>query len=252
MRLPTVLVIQQDPTDPPGPLLEWLSEAGVLTRVVRADRGEAVPTRPVGESGLVLLGGAPSVAAGEDAAWPAGLRELLRHVASAQLPTFAICLGAQQLVAALGGRVGRNADGAEIGPALVAKRDAAAADPLFGAVPFTPDVMQWHHDEITLLPPGAVLLASSPRHAVQAYRVGERVWGVQFHVETTPEVVRQWVEEDAEELDRLGIAPQRLLDGLEAAHEAIELVWRPVLGRFAGVVRGHDHQHRSDRPTWAR
>ena len=75
--------------------------------------------------------------------------------------------------------------------ALVAKRDAADADPVFGPLPLSPDVIQWHHDEITELPPGATLLASSPRYAHQAFRVGRHVYGLQFHIETTPEIVRE-------------------------------------------------------------
>ena len=74
-------------------------------------------------------------------------------------------------------RSSRPTTGPEFGPALVAKRDVSAGDPLFGPVPFTPDVLQWHWDEITELPAGATLLASSSRYANQAFRVGEDARG---------------------------------------------------------------------------
>ena len=69
------------------------------------------------------------------------------------------------------------------GPALVGRRDAADGDPLFKWVPLLPDVLQWHRDEITELPLGAVLLAASTRYPHQAFRLGDRAWGLQFHIE---------------------------------------------------------------------
>ena len=60
-----------------------------------------------------------------------------------------------------------------------------------------PDVIQWHFDAITALPPGAVQLASAPACDIQAFRLGRLAWGLQFHIETTPEVFGWWADEDA-------------------------------------------------------
>ena len=57
-------------------------------------------------------------------------------------------------------------------------------------------MLQFHHDEISELPTGATLLASSPMYANQAFRVGRHVYGLQFHIETTPEIVHEWAERD--------------------------------------------------------
>ena len=62
----------------------------------------------------------------------------------------------------------------------------------------TPDVLQWHFDAITALPPGAVTVASSPGCDVQAFRLGRLAWGIQFHIETTPAIVRSWATTDAD------------------------------------------------------
>ena len=105
-------------------------------------------------------------------------------------------------------------------------------------MPFTPDVLQWHWDEITALPAGATLLSSS-RYANQAFRVGETAWGLQFHIETTPEMVRDWAEADR---DRLAAEPGTVdaaLARCEAVHADLEEVWQPFAGRFAEVVRAH-------------
>src|SRR3712207_8806018 len=76
------------------------------------------------------------------------------------------------------------------------------ADPLFRPLPLSPDVIQFHHDEIAELPRGATLLASNPAYAHQAFRVGRHVYGLQFHIETTPEMVAQWAEQDTVGVDR--------------------------------------------------
>ena len=106
--------------------------------------------------------------------------------------------------------------------------------------------MHWHWDEITELPAGATLLASSTRYPHQAFRVGERAWGLQFHVETTPELVRQWAAEDAGPLAEIGYDVEAALEGwdLEARHADLEEVWEPFARRFAEVVREREHARR--------
>jgi GMP synthase-like glutamine amidotransferase len=129
------------------------------------------------------------------------------------------------------------AEGPEIGAALVAKRDAADADPVFGPLPLSPDVVQWHHDEIAQLPDGALLLASSPAYAHQAFRVGRHVYGLQFHVETTPDVVRAWAASDP---DGVAAGPHdaaTVVARAEAVHADIAEAWQPFAGRFADLVR---------------
>ena len=141
-----------------------------------------------------------------------------------------ICLGGQLLAAATGGSVRRGADGPEIGAYLTAKRDAAENDPLFGPVPMTPDVMHYHYDVVDRLPPGATLLLSSTGYPHQAFRVGAAAWGLQFHIETTAALVREWAE-----AERLAPTP-RLGVVLDEAEDAMREVWQPFIARFVGLA----------------
>jgi GMP synthase (glutamine-hydrolysing) len=141
-----------------------------------------------------------------------------------------------------GGRVREAIDGPEVGALLVAKRDAADKDPVFGPLPLSPDVIQFHHDEIAELPTGATLLASNPFYANQAFRVGRHVYGMQFHIETTPEIVHEWAERDvvgvaASPHDRETIC---LLS--DAAHPDVAEAWAPFAARFADLVRARARQ----------
>jgi GMP synthase-like glutamine amidotransferase len=197
----TALVIENDPTDDLRRLGEWLTGAGLPLQVVRPHAGDPLPENLDGYAAFVVLGGDQSAYAGPDgtpgAPWFPALEGLLRKAVRHRVPTLGVCLGAQLLATAHGGLVERSTSGPEIGPALVGKRDAADTDPLFKRVPLMPDVLQWHVDEITELPYGAVLLAASSRYPNQAFRMGDRAWGLQFHIEGDADMFGEWAHTDA-------------------------------------------------------
>ena len=238
-----LLVVVPHETDPLGRLGDWLRDAGAELDERHQGLGEPLPKTLDGYDGLVVLGG-PQSALDDDAASPelVPVRDLLRQALAADLPTLAICLGAQLLAQVGGGRVRPGIDGPEVGATLVAKRDAADADPVFGPLPLSPDVIQFHHDEISELPPGSTLLASNPYYANQAFRVGRHVYGLQFHIETTPEIVHEWAERDvvgvaASPYDRETIC---LLS--DEAHPHVAEAWAPFAARFAELVRARARQ----------
>lgn len=243
VRLPTALVVQNDPDSPPARLGDWLVEAGLEQYAVTPYDGSLLPDKLDGYAAFVTVGDGMSAPDGAAADWHLALKALLRQAVSAGLPTLAVCQGAQLLAEALGGRIAPGESGPEIGPALVAKRDVASADPLFGLVPFTPDVVQWHQLGIIALPPGAVLLASSPKYPNQAFRVGTAAYGLQFHIETTPDIVRRWADRDTDRLGGFGVERERLLARLEEAHADVEDVWRPFTVRFVELALRYHRDH---------
>jgi GMP synthase-like glutamine amidotransferase len=236
MSAPRILVVQCAASDPPARLGEWLGEAGAELAVVPA---ADAPRDPAGSDALLVLGG--EMGANDDAlfAWIPRVKDLLRAALTAETPTLGVCLGAQLLAVAAGGRVERRPEGVEVGAQLIAKRSAAATDPLFRALPITPDVIQWHYDTITALPPGAVHLASSPVNEHQAFRLGRLAWGIQFHIETTPQLVADWADDDAVLLDEMGIELDLplVVDRAGAVHDDLAEVWRPFAAAFVDIAR---------------
>jgi GMP synthase-like glutamine amidotransferase len=235
MAMPRILVIQPDPSDPLGPLGDWLTGAGAELDVRRAWVAGDLPADVHGIDALVVLGGGMGALDDENHPWLATVRQLLRDATANEVPTLGICLGGQLLAAAHGGRVEPSPQGPEFGAQLIAKRAAASTDPLFGPLPITPDVIQWHVDAITALPAGARQLASSPSCEQQAFRLGRLAWGLQFHIETTPAVVRQWADEDADVLADYDV--ERILARSDAVHDDIAEVWRPFAEAFVAVAR---------------
>ncbi|MGH3907755.1 MAG: type 1 glutamine amidotransferase [Pseudonocardiaceae bacterium] len=231
-----LLLLQPSDADPPERLADWLTSAGAdLT--LRRPAADGVPESPDGFDGVVCMGG--EMGANDDAEYPwlTDLRWLLARTVAQGLPVLGVCLGGQLLATATGGAVRRGVDGPEVGTLLVAKRDVAAHDPLFAELPLTPDVIQFHHDEIHRLPPGATLLASSPKYPNQAFRVGAAGYGLQFHIETSPATVLSWARRDT--AGAAAVRPGQLdPDHLEQVHAELAEVWRPAAARFVALAAG--------------
>jgi GMP synthase-like glutamine amidotransferase len=231
-----LLVLQPGTNGPPGRLGDWLTEAGAELHLVRPGVDD-LPADLTQYQGVVCLGGGMSAWDDDEHPWLADVRALLAGCVRDRTPLLAICLGAQLLAVATNGRVEKGADGPEVGIQLVAKRDLGWSDPLFGEVPMTPDVVQFHSDVITMLPPGAELMAASPKYQNQAFRLGGYAYAVQFHIETTPDMVLNWARAHP---DQAALARPNTFteDFLAEVHEGLEETWRPFAERFLALVRG--------------
>ena len=167
------LVVTHTESEDPGLIGTWLPEVGLELDVVEPWRGDDLPADLEGYDALVVMGGPQQAYDDSSAPWLAETKALIRKAVGSSLPTLGVCLGAQLLAEATGGRVAPAANGPELGAMLVGKRDVAGNDLLFWDLPLSPLVVQWHFDEVVDLPPGATLLMSSPASPHQAFRVGD-------------------------------------------------------------------------------
>ena len=232
------LVVTHSPTEGVALLGDWLVEAGLELVVVEPWAGQALPEDLADVDALVVMGGPQQAYDDDSAPWLRATKDLLRLAVRTDVPTLGVCLGAQLLAEATGGRVALGEDGIEAGARLVAKRDAAWEDPLLADIPFTPTVMQWHEDVVVDLPPGAVLLASSSKYPHQAFRVGTRAWGLQFHIEAPPDMVRSWGREYGARVVESGRDPVALAEQAVGELDEVAACWQPVAARFAEIAQG--------------
>lgn len=235
---PRVLIIQPDIKDDPSRLGVWLREADIRLEVVRPFAGDSIPSRVDGE-GLVVLGG--SMGAGDDDAhpWLADVRVLLRDAVAGNVPTLGICLGAQLLASAMGGRVASGQVGLECGVVAVRWTEESSDDALVAqlSAPFLAATM--HFDAIEELPPRAVLLGESGRYPHQVFRIGS-AWGVQFHPEVTPQRYASW----RSEMDpSIRADYDRQAKHVDAGDAEIQVGTRELVRQFASIV-----QTRASRP----
>ncbi|GAA3745303.1 type 1 glutamine amidotransferase [Streptomyces tremellae] len=233
MARPMALVVQHGENGGLGRWAEWLAEGGLAPDVVAAYGGAALPASLGGHRALIVLGGAYLPDDDARAPWLAPTRALVREALDRDVPVFGICLGGQMLAQVAGGAV-RGAYGEpEFGSTPLALRPEAADDPLFAGLPPHPTAIENHVDRITELPPGAAWLARSEHCPYQAFRVGARAWGVQFHPEAAADRIRFWSEErlGGYGADRAALHRAALRDDAASGP-----VWRRVAHRFAGVA----------------
>jgi len=184
------LVVQHVAYEGPGSVGRAVADSGAELRLVRIDLGDTLPpAEAVADlAGLVVMGGPMGVH--DELPWLSEERALLRAAVDAGLPVLGVCLGAQQLAAALGAEV-RPGAVAECGVGEVHLTTEAIGDPVFGPAPTPLPCVHWHRDTFTL-PEGAVRLAGNDAYENQAFRVGERAYGLQFHVEVTASLAAHW------------------------------------------------------------
>lgn len=232
----TALVITHTESEDPGLIGTWLPEAGLGLEVVEPWRGDELPDTVQGHEALVVMGGPQQAYDDSSAAWIGRTKDLIRSAVAQGIPTLGVCLGAQLLAEATGGQVKPGENGPELGAKLVGKRDAAGADPLFWDLPLSPVVVQWHWDAVTELPPDATLLMSSTAYPHQAFRVGDRAWGIQFHIEADAAMVARWADHNRAELLDLELDPDAVLGRTVTELAEIEEVWGEVVRRFARLA----------------
>lgn len=230
-----LLVVQHAADCTPAHFGRWLSEAGMALEVVRCHAAEVLPEDLRSHDGLVVLGGDMGAYDDADAPWLPQTRWLLAEAIDRDVPTLGICLGHQLLAVAAGGRVSAAATGQQLGVLRVALTEAGRRDPVLGRIGVDAAAIHWNNDLVVEAPPGAVELARA-QGGVQAMRVGEVVWGVQFHPEIGAAELAGWAEADvtAGRLDR-GLVEDRLI-AVAAAEPDLHRTWREFARRFADTV----------------
>jgi len=164
---------------------------GEPCRVVNVHRGEPLPL-VAGLSGLLVTGSSALVS--DPDAWIAEAAGMVLGAANAGVPILGVCFGHQLVADALGGRVGTNPNGREIGTCEISLTEAGRTDPLFDGLDARFFVQESHRDAVLALPPGATTLASNAKTAEQSFAIGEHVRCVQFHPEFDADVVRGYVD----------------------------------------------------------
>lgn len=230
MAKKTILVIQNDESDPPNLVGKWLEEIGFDLEVIHAYRGEKVPTELSKDyCALMPLGGHMGALDDHIAPWLEDERTLLAKAVKEDFPIFAICLGAQLLAAATDGKVERMENN-EIG---IYEIDSVARDEIvnFGDKALT---TQWHEDYVAKLPSGATRLASSKLCPNQIYKMGRNTYAFQSHPEADGNLVSRW-EKDADNAF-IEFGSISVKERVIAAEEELAKTWKPIVQNWGRSI----------------
>jgi GMP synthase (glutamine-hydrolysing) len=232
-----VLVLQHIACEPPGAFEDVLIAAGADIHRVELDEGEPLPSWQ-NYVAIVAMGGPMSVNHDAELPWLTAEKQAIADAVKAGVPYWGSCLGVQLLAASLGARVYSGTQ-PEVGVLPVTLTDDGRSDPVFTGLPAEFLTLQWHGDTFDL-PDGATRLASSSAYPNQAFRVGQTAYGVQFHVEVTDQMAREWAQVPAyaEYADRVlgagGI--DRLMTEFDAARDRMLDVGRRMFERWVEIA----------------
>lgn len=224
-----VMVIQHIGCEPLGLFAE--EAAGLAEfKYVRPFKGEPIPDSLVGWDGLIILGGPMAVYESDESLYLNDELSLIAGAIKKDFPLLGICLGSQ-LIAAAGGAAVYPGHQREARWGEVVLTEAAGKDPLFAGLPSPLPVFQLHGDTFDL-PAGAVRLATNDLYANQAFRLGNNIYGLQFHVEVTSGLVKEWAGFYEDYIMGAGILPDSLLEDLTPRSESLRRVTSRIIMRF--------------------
>lgn len=203
-----IIVFQHGESTGPGRLGLVLRDLGFKLDIRRLDlppehpanlRAPGTPLIPADYDnvhGVLSLGGEQNV--GDPLPWLEAEAAYLKGAHQREIPVIGICLGSQLIAHALGGKVAPLPDNAyEVGMLPVTLNTTAQVEPMFGGIAWEHPQFHHHGFHVETLPPGATLLASSKRTKVQAYKVGVRTYGFQYHPECDRAMIRAYLNDGA-------------------------------------------------------
>ena len=232
MARPKILVFQHVPYEPLGTLDPLLKQAGFRIRYVNFGRNPDERPNLDGYAALIILGGPMN--ADNTAEFPhlATELELIAEALQRDMSILGICLGAQLLAIALGGKVLAGA-GREIGWYSVDVTEAGQNDPVLSTFGQQREVFQWH-DDVIELPDHVEHLAGSENCPVQAFRHGEHAYGFQFHLEVDGAMIERWltVPHNQSEFADGGVDPEQIRGRIKESIEPLISLSNSTFGRW--------------------
>lgn len=214
-----LLVFQHIDCEHPGVLRSFLEEDGIGWTAIELDEGEPIPELADFDA-LWVMGGPMDVWDVVEHPWLITEKKAIRHwVGELKRPFLGLCLGHQLLANAMGGTCGPQ-NPPEIGIMDVELTPEGENDPIFNGLAKRQKCLQWHSVAVAEPPEGASVLARSPACPIQALRVGERAWSMQYHIELEPDTIDNWARVPAyRQALEASLGHQALLDMKSAAEQ---------------------------------
>ena len=204
-----IVVLEHHAMETSARLGQTLRDHGHQLSVIRLYAGDPVPVDLDNVDGVVIMGGPMNIDQADEYPWISQEAAFIKSAHEASLPIVGICLGAQLIAHALGGKV-EKMSAPEVGWLPVSQFRPGFADTVYGGITWKSHQFHTHGQEVTELPPGGVMLASSDSCKHQAFRVGLTTYAFQYHVEWTKsdidgvlEQFASWISESGGDVEAI-------------------------------------------------
>ncbi len=172
--------------------------------------------------GFIITGSHSMVS--EELPWSLSLEKYIRKAASKKIPLLGICYGHQLITKALGGKADFNKKGKEIGSVKIKRFKSSINDPIFKDIPLKFFGHETHYQSALKLPSSAVVLAKNSHDRHQAVRFTDTIWGVQFHPEFDSGIMKEYILNQKESLDKLGLDMDKLIRGIKKCKASAKIL----------------------------
>jgi GMP synthase-like glutamine amidotransferase len=224
-----ILIIKHASNEGPGHIRTFFEGQGWPIELVDFSNGDVLPNNLDGVAAVVLLGGPMNVY--EEKEYPFLKKEdnFIGRLIIEEIPFIGICLGAQLLAKACQGRVFKS-NTAEIGWYTVNLTKEGRHDTLFYGLSAGLTVFQWHEDTFEV-PEGGTLLVRGRACRNQAFKVGNYAYGLQFHIEATPDMVSAWIKDQKGKVD-----VNKIIKGSIEKRDVLENQTHAILSNFQRII----------------
>lgn len=243
-----VLSIVHEQDAGPGVFTDALAAAGADVDTWLAAEQLEPPASPGAYDAIMSFGGSPHPHQEDRHPWLATEKRWLAQALAARIPLLGVCLGAE-LIAEAAGTPAQKLQHPEIGWYEIRLSAQGVADPVLGPVGERFRGLEWHSYAVSL-PAGATALAHSDA-CLQAYRLGDLTWGIQFHAEVTAQDLQHWLDGYTDDEDAVAEG----LDPVALARESGPLLssWhelgRGICERFLRVAAQRESGSGNVRPA---
>ena len=232
-----ILLIKHIGIEGPGIIAEFFGNTAWQVETVELEKGDKFPEVYSAIEAVIVLGGPMNVYEEDKFPFLKAEDAFIKKAIKQEIPILGICLGAQLLAKACGARISR-AEHNEIGWYKVSLTEQGRQDALFRNINNELDILQWHNDTFQL-PERAELLVTSEVCKNQAFRVGKNAYGLQFHIEVTPNMVESWIKEYLDNSDPAKIVDSKnlLIDTYKKEQQFIRRA-NIILFNFSQIIAG--------------
>lgn len=186
-------------------------------------------------SGFIITGSHAMVS--QELSWSLNLEKYIQKISQKDIPLLGICYGHQLIAKALGGKSGFNKKGKEIGRRKIKRSNISYQDPLLQNFPKQFYAFETHYQTVVKLPKKAIILASNYKENHQAVRFDKKIWGVQFHPEFDKDIMKEYILNQKEDLEKLHFKVDTLLQNVKKCDRS-----NTVLVNFLNIIKDNQNK----------